>query len=132
MVGGVPFRVRPWCGTGERPRGSAWHRLGGQSVQQAPAVAVAHGEATLFQFEQGIAETGIVDAQSLTQGGSGQRLSGLLESGAHRLGERRRGDESVEAQRKRLVAAVQAQQDEVGRGAISTVSSRRPTPKRAR
>ena len=116
MVGGVPFRVRPWCGTGERPRGGVG--VEGRSVRQAPAVAVADGEAVLFEFEQGIAETGIVDAQPLTQGGSGQRPGGLLESGAHHLGERRRCvGVTVEAQGKRLVAAaVEAQQDGVGRG----------------
>ena len=57
-------------------------------MRQAPAVAVADGEAALFEFEQGIAETGIVDAQPLTQGGSGQRPRGLLESGAHRRARR--------------------------------------------
>ena len=87
-------------------------------MRQAPTVAVAHGEALLFQFEQDITETGIVDAQPLTQGGSGQRPGGVLESGAHRLGERRRCvGVAVEAQGKRLVAAaVEAQQDGVGRG----------------
>ena len=105
-------------------------------MRQAPAVAVADGEAVVFQFEQGIAETGVVDAQALTQGGSGQRRRGLLEGGAHRLGERRRCDGVVvEAQGKRLVAAaVEAQQDRIGRGGerCSTVSSRRPSPRRAR
>ena len=52
---------------GTSPEG---RRLEGRSVRQAPAAAVAEGEAVLFQFEQGIAETGIVDAQPLTQGGS--------------------------------------------------------------
>ena len=90
----------------------------GRSERQAPTVAVADGEAVVFQFEQGIAETGVVDAQPLTQGGSGQRRRGLLESGAHRFGERRRcGGVAVEAQGKRQVAAsVQTQQDRIGRG----------------
>ena len=81
-------------------------------------MAVAHGQAALFQFEQGIAETGIVDAQPSTQGGSGQRLSGVAQSRAHGLGERRRcGGVVVETQGKWLVAAaVQAQQYGVGRG----------------
>ena len=44
----------------------------------------------LLQFKQSIAETGIVDAQPLTQGGSRQRHRGREKSGAHSLGERRR------------------------------------------
>ena len=99
----------------------------GRSVRQAPAVAVADGEAVLFEFEQGITETGIVDAQALTQGGSGQRPGGVLESGAHRLGERRRcGGVAVEAQGKRL--AVEAQQDGVGRGGGAMLDGKQHAP----
>ena len=71
-----------------------------------PAVGAAEDEAALFESLEGETETGVVDAQALTQGGPGERLAGAAESGAHRLGERGwRGGSAVDEQRERLVSA---------------------------
>ena len=66
----------------------------------------------------------------MTQGGSGQRLSGLAQSGAHRLGERRWcGGVVVETQGERLVAAaVQAQQHGLGRGGGAMLDGEQQAP----
>ncbi len=99
-------------------------------------MAVAHREAALFEGVQGIAEAGIVDAQPLAQGGPGQGLLGVTQSGAHGLGERRRGcGATVEAQRERLLAAAgETDQEGIGRGCERcwTVSSKRPSERRTK
>ena len=81
-------------------------------------MAVADGEAALLQFMEGIAETGIVDAQALSQSGSGDRGGGLLESGEDHVGQRQRGGGgAVETQGQRLLAAAdKAQQNGLGSG----------------
>ena len=63
-----------------------------RSGGQVPAGGAANGEAALLESLEGDTETGVVDAQALAEGGSGKRLAGAAQSGAHGLGERgRRG-----------------------------------------
>ena len=83
-----------------------------------PAGGAADGEAALLESLEGETETGVVDAQALAEGGPGERLAGVAENGAHRLGERgRRGGGTVDDQREGLVgAACEAQQERVGSG----------------
>ena len=71
-----------------------------------PAASAADGEAALFESLECETETGVVDAQALPEHGPGERLAGAAESGAHRLGERRRrSGGTVDEQREGLVGA---------------------------
>ena len=58
--------------------------------REAPAVGAAEDEAVLFKGLQGIPEAGVVDAQLLAQCGSGERLAGAAQLGAHGLAQRGR------------------------------------------
>ena len=71
-----------------------------------PAGGAADGEAALLESLEGGTETGVVDAQELTECGPGERLAGVAESGTHGLGKRRRGvDSAVDDQREWLAGA---------------------------
>ena len=62
---------------------------GAWSDRQVPAVGAADGKAALLESLESDTEACVIDAQALAQDGPGERLAGVAESGAARLGERR-------------------------------------------